>query len=244
MQGVAATASRRTKVTEEIEEPSQQAVTNSRGAIGRSRSSSWQGPTEGHGCRSASCRDRHNQIELLQRLTVRVRRRPPFRWRSRVRSASPLVGELAGSYGDRHSSFRPERRRRWASSEKARIVEESLRPGAVVTVVRGATMCIRTCFIIGAVRRSERAGGGRIEVPAGCGDAGRCSRAAARSRSSSPAACGCGSMRRSMRRRWAGCCGRWADDRVAVRRRGCGWRAVRPTCVAASTAWRCWCRRC
>ena len=29
----------------------------------------------------------------------------------------------------------PERRRRWASSEKARIVEESLRPGAVVTVV-------------------------------------------------------------------------------------------------------------
>ncbi len=29
----------------------------------------------------------------------------------------------------------PERRRRWASSEKARIVEESLAPGAVVTVV-------------------------------------------------------------------------------------------------------------
>jgi transposase len=29
----------------------------------------------------------------------------------------------------------PERRRRWASSEKARIVEESLRPGALVTVV-------------------------------------------------------------------------------------------------------------
>jgi transposase len=29
----------------------------------------------------------------------------------------------------------PERRRRWASSEKAGIVEESLRPGAVVTVV-------------------------------------------------------------------------------------------------------------
>jgi transposase len=29
----------------------------------------------------------------------------------------------------------PERRRRWASSEKARIVEESLRPGAVVTLV-------------------------------------------------------------------------------------------------------------
>jgi len=29
----------------------------------------------------------------------------------------------------------PERRRRWASSEKARIVEESLRPGAVVTMV-------------------------------------------------------------------------------------------------------------
>jgi transposase len=29
----------------------------------------------------------------------------------------------------------PERRRRWASSEKARIVEESLRPGAVVTAV-------------------------------------------------------------------------------------------------------------
>ena len=28
-----------------------------------------------------------------------------------------------------------ERRRRWASSEKARIVEESLRPGAVVTAV-------------------------------------------------------------------------------------------------------------
>jgi hypothetical protein len=27
----------------------------------------------------------------------------------------------------------PERRRRWASSEKARIVEESLLPGAVVT---------------------------------------------------------------------------------------------------------------
>lgn len=29
----------------------------------------------------------------------------------------------------------PERRRRWASSEKAGIVEESLRPGAVVTAV-------------------------------------------------------------------------------------------------------------
>jgi transposase len=29
----------------------------------------------------------------------------------------------------------PERRRRWSSSEKARIVEESLRPGAAVTVV-------------------------------------------------------------------------------------------------------------
>ena len=29
----------------------------------------------------------------------------------------------------------PERRRRWASSEKASIVEESLTPGAVVTVV-------------------------------------------------------------------------------------------------------------
>jgi transposase len=29
----------------------------------------------------------------------------------------------------------PERRRRWASSEKARIVEESLAPGAVVTAV-------------------------------------------------------------------------------------------------------------
>jgi transposase len=29
----------------------------------------------------------------------------------------------------------PERRRRWASSEKAAIVEESLRPGAVVTDV-------------------------------------------------------------------------------------------------------------
>ncbi len=29
----------------------------------------------------------------------------------------------------------PERRRRWASSEKASIVEESLRPGAVVTAV-------------------------------------------------------------------------------------------------------------
>src|SRR3981081_2632679 len=31
----------------------------------------------------------------------------------------------------------PERRRRWASSEKASIVEESLRPGAVVTAVAG-----------------------------------------------------------------------------------------------------------
>ncbi len=29
----------------------------------------------------------------------------------------------------------PERRRRWASSEKASIVEESLRPGAAVTAV-------------------------------------------------------------------------------------------------------------
>jgi transposase len=29
----------------------------------------------------------------------------------------------------------PERRRRWSSSEKARIVEESLSPGAVVTAV-------------------------------------------------------------------------------------------------------------
>jgi transposase len=29
----------------------------------------------------------------------------------------------------------PERRRRWASSEKARIVEESVAPGAVVTAV-------------------------------------------------------------------------------------------------------------
>jgi transposase len=29
----------------------------------------------------------------------------------------------------------PERRRRWASSEKARIVEESLAPGAVMTAV-------------------------------------------------------------------------------------------------------------
>src|SRR5260370_39948296 len=29
----------------------------------------------------------------------------------------------------------PDRRRRWASSEKASIVEESLRPGAVVTAV-------------------------------------------------------------------------------------------------------------
>jgi transposase len=29
----------------------------------------------------------------------------------------------------------PERRRRWASSEKARIVEESLLPGAMVTAV-------------------------------------------------------------------------------------------------------------
>jgi transposase len=29
----------------------------------------------------------------------------------------------------------PERRRRWASSEKTSIVEESLRPGAVVTAV-------------------------------------------------------------------------------------------------------------
>ena len=29
----------------------------------------------------------------------------------------------------------PERRRRWASSEKASIVEESLRPGALVTAV-------------------------------------------------------------------------------------------------------------
>jgi transposase len=29
----------------------------------------------------------------------------------------------------------PERRRRWASSEKARIVEESLEPGAMVTAV-------------------------------------------------------------------------------------------------------------
>ena len=29
----------------------------------------------------------------------------------------------------------PERRRRWSSSEKASIVEESLRPGAVVTAV-------------------------------------------------------------------------------------------------------------
>jgi transposase len=31
----------------------------------------------------------------------------------------------------------PERRRRWSSSEKARIVEESLRPGAVVAAVAG-----------------------------------------------------------------------------------------------------------
>ena len=29
----------------------------------------------------------------------------------------------------------PERRRRWSASEKTRIVEESLQPGAVVTVV-------------------------------------------------------------------------------------------------------------
>jgi transposase len=29
----------------------------------------------------------------------------------------------------------PERRRRWASSEKASIVEKSLRPGAMVTAV-------------------------------------------------------------------------------------------------------------
>ncbi|MBI2739220.1 MAG: transposase [Rhodospirillales bacterium] len=50
----------------------------------------------------------------------------------------------------------PERRRRWASSEKASIVEESLRPGAVVAAVARRTMYIRTCFIIGGDKRSER----------------------------------------------------------------------------------------
>jgi transposase len=47
----------------------------------------------------------------------------------------PLISELAGTDGDGYGSSGPERRRRWASSEKARIVEESLRPGAAVTAV-------------------------------------------------------------------------------------------------------------
>ena len=53
-------------------------------------------------------------------------------------------------------------------------------------------------------------------LPVAVTPAARAGRRPGRSRSSSPAMCGCGAMRRSMKRRWAGCCGRWADDRFAV----------------------------
>lgn len=48
----------------------------------------------------------------------------------------PLTGKLAGSSMSSVTVLSgPERRRRWSASEKARVVEESLQPGAVVKAV-------------------------------------------------------------------------------------------------------------
>ena len=83
----------------------------------------------------------------------------------------------------------PERRRRWSAAEKARIVEESLQPGAMVTVVahrhdvhpnllhhwrRQARQAAgrRVSFLpvaVSAEKRSSPRGGGTIEIELGSG---------------------------------------------------------------------------
>src|SRR5882672_3040737 len=90
----------------------------------------------------------------------------------------------------------PERRRRWASSEKARIVEESLAPGAVVTAV-ARRHDVHPNLLHHWRRQAKRAlegGQGLKFLPV------------ALTRS----------MRRSTKRPWGACCGPWADDRAAV----------------------------
>lgn len=76
---------------------------------------------------------KHEMKVSSQRSALRIRCRPPWRQGLRVKDECPVIGKLAGTHGDSCGTFRAWRRRRWASSEKARIVEESLRQGAVVT---------------------------------------------------------------------------------------------------------------
>ena len=40
-------------------------------------------------------------------ILVRIRRRPPFRWRPRVRTVCPLIGKLAGTHDDSYGFIWP-----------------------------------------------------------------------------------------------------------------------------------------
>ena len=110
----------------------------------------------------------------------------------------------------------PERRRRWSAAEKAKIVEESLEPGALVKAV-AHRHDVHPNLLHHWRRQAKRA----LE-----GDRGLKFLPVAVTPSARPKAEGSieieleggvrGSMRRSTRRRWGACCGRWADDRSAV----------------------------
>jgi transposase len=79
----------------------------------------------------------------------------------------------------------PERRRRWSAADKARIVEESLQPGAVVAAVahrhdvhpnllhhwrRRARQAVSFVpMSVSAERRASVVGGGGIEIELGSG---------------------------------------------------------------------------
>jgi transposase len=67
----------------------------------------------------------------------------------------------------------PERRRRWASSEKARIVEESLVPGAMVmAVAQRHDVPPESASSLAPAGEASAEGRPKIEVPAGCRDGG------------------------------------------------------------------------
>ena len=117
----------------------------------------------------------------------------------RARVSKGVTIELAlRSHGDGWELFGVERRRRWSKDEKARIVEETLLPGAVVSeVARRHDVAQSLLFAWRRRARVEEPGGrdgsillpveiGSIAAPSGP-DAARQTRAATRSNKRSPA---------------------------------------------------------
>ena len=92
-------------------------------------------------------------------------------------------------------------------------------PGAVVTAV-ARRHDVHPNLLHHWRRQAKRAleGGQRLKLlPVAVAPAGRRgSQASGSIEIELGGACGFGSMRRSMKRRWAACCGRWADDRAAI----------------------------